>query len=106
MTGRGDLTPVELVGVWKKVDTSSCAERYPETVSFAAGVYRGARGSGQGMIWWDAGIYRVEGQNTLVVGTATDELVHYQIELHGDRLDVTDPEGCRFSYHRQSPKVS
>jgi hypothetical protein len=54
------------------------------------------------MIWWDAGIYRIEGSNTLVIGTATDELIHYEITLHGDRLDVTDAEGCQFTYQRQS----
>jgi hypothetical protein len=72
-------------------------------LEFATGTYRGRRGPGQGMVWWDAGIYRMEGSNKLVVGTATDELVEYRIELDGDRLNVTDPDGCRFTYERQQP---
>jgi hypothetical protein len=91
-----------LVGVWKKVGTSPCDEKYPDTITFQTGTYRGTRGPGQGMIWWDAGIYRLEDAQTLVVGTATDELVRYRIERHGDRLTVTDHEGCHFTYRRQS----
>ena len=98
----GEIHPEVLVGVWKKIGTPTCAEKYPETITFSTGTYRGARGSGQGMIWWDAGTYRIEGSNTLVVGTATDELVRYEIELQGERLDVSDPDGCRFAYRRQS----
>jgi hypothetical protein len=89
-----------LIGTWTKTTTSSCAEKYPASLTFAAGTYRGARGEGQGMIWWDAGIYRLEGPHTLVVGTATDELVTYRLDLHGDRFDVTDPEGCRVTWRR------
>jgi hypothetical protein len=98
----GEIHPQALVGSWKKVGAPSCAEKYPETISFSTGTYRGTRGASQGMIWWDAGIYRIEGSNTLVIGTATDELIHYEISLQGDRLDVTDAEGCRFAYQRQS----
>jgi hypothetical protein len=103
VTARGDLEGNALVGAWKKVGSSACAEKYPASITFSTGTYRGTRGSGQGMVWWDAGIYRVEGQDKLVVGTATDELVEYRIELRGDRLNVTDPDGCRFSYECQSP---
>ena len=102
MTSRDAEAPGNLVGVWKKVRSSACDEKYPDTVTFAGGTYRGTRGAGQGMIWWDAGIYRVEDAHTLVVGTATDELVSYRIELHGDRLTVTDPDDCRFTYRRQA----
>ena len=52
------------------------------------------------MVWWDAGIYRLEDASTLVVGTATDELVTYQIALQADRFEVTDSEGCRVTYRR------
>jgi hypothetical protein len=52
------------------------------------------------MIWWDAGIYRLESPNALVLSVATDELVTYRIEMHGDDFDVTDREGCRFIYQR------
>lgn len=100
--GNGEIHPQVLVGTWKKVGAPSCADKYPETISFQTGTYRGTRGAGQGMIWWDAGIYRIEGSNTLVVGTATDELIRYEVTLQGDRLEVADAEGCRFAYQRQS----
>jgi len=96
------MDPRVLVGVWKKSGAPTCADKYPETIAFSATTYRGTRGASQGMICWDAGIYRIEGSNTLVIGTATDELIRYEISLQGDRLDVTDAEGCRFTYQRQS----
>jgi len=90
-----------MVGTWTKVTTAACADKYPATVTFSAGTYRGTRGPGQGMVWWDAGIYRFEGTRTLVVGTATDELVSYQITLQAaDRFEFTDPEGCLVTYRR------
>ena len=70
------------------------------TVTFSAGTYRGTRGPGQGMVWWDAGIYRLEDPRTLVVGTATDELVTYQIALQADRFEFTDSDGCLVTYRR------
>ena len=70
------------------------------SVTFSGGTYRGTRGPGQGMVWWDAGIYRLEDTKTLVVGTATDELVTYQIALQVDRFEVTDSEGCLVTYRR------
>lgn len=93
--------PTELVGTWRKITTSECAEKYPATVSFSTGTYRGARGPGQGMVWWDAGIYRLEEPRRLVLSVATDELVTYEIALGGDRFDVVDADGCRFSYRRE-----
>ena len=55
------------------------------------------------MVWWDAGIYRLEDPGTLVVGTATDELVTYRIVLQADHFDVTDADGCRLTYRRETP---
>ena len=92
-----------LVGSWHKITTNACANKYPEKISFAAGTYSGTRAPGQPFVWWDAGIYRLEDEATLVLGTATDELVAYKIQLSTDRLDVTDPDGCRFSYQREKP---
>jgi hypothetical protein len=91
-----------LVGTWIKDTTAECAEKYPATLTFAGGTYRGARGRGQGFIWWDAGIYRLEDERTLVVGTASDELMTYSIAFHDDRLEVTDSEGCRVTYRRDT----
>jgi hypothetical protein len=92
-----------LAGTWIKVDAPVCAERYPDRVTFSTGTYRGERGPAQGMVWWDAGIYRLEDPQTLVLSVATDELVRYAIRLHGGDLLVTDPEGCEFRYRRQPP---
>ena len=89
-----------MVGTWTKSTSAACADKYPATLTFSTGTYRGMRGPGQGMVWWDAGIYRLEDSNTLVVGTATDELVTYQITLHADRFEVTDSEGCLVTYRR------
>ncbi|MET0163798.1 MAG: hypothetical protein ABW318_02185 [Vicinamibacterales bacterium] len=89
-----------MVGTWTKTTTAACADKYPATITFATGTYRGTRGPGQGMVWWDAGIYRLEDTSTLVVGTATDELVTYQIALHAERCEVTDSEGCLVTYRR------
>jgi hypothetical protein len=102
VTRRKEAQGAPLVGAWRKVSAPSCAEKYPDTVTFSTGTYRGTRGAGQGMVWWDAGIYRLENPDTLVLGVATDELITYRIELEGDQLNVTDPDGCRFTYQRQS----
>jgi hypothetical protein len=101
MTDPGeDIQPANLVGTWHKITTLPCADKYPATITFSTGTYRGARGPGQGMVWWDAGIYRLEGPQRLVLSVATDELVTYEIAVHGDQLEVTDAEGCRFAYRR------
>jgi hypothetical protein len=81
--------------------TIACANKYPETIAFAESTYLATRGKDQAFVWWDAGIYRLEDEVTLVLGTATDELVTYTVKLSTDRLDVTDPNGCRFSYQRE-----
>jgi hypothetical protein len=93
----------ELTGLWHKVGAPTCAEKYPNSLTFSAGTYRGARGKGQGFILWDAGIYRVEDQYRLLLSVATDELVTYEIHLHGNVLAVVDPGGCHFSYQRVPP---
>lgn len=100
MATQPDGQQFELAGRWRKVDAPACAGKYPDTVTFSTGTYRGARGAAQGFIWWDAGIYRVEDQRRLLLSTATDELVTYEIHLDGDVLSVVDPDGCRFSYQR------
>jgi hypothetical protein len=89
-----------MVGTWSKATASACADKYPATLTFSTGTYRGTRGEGQGMVWWDAGIYRLEDSNTLVVGTATDELVTYHISLQADRFEFTDSDDCLVTYRR------
>jgi hypothetical protein len=94
---------LDLVGSWTKEESPPCAQIYPQNLIFAEGTYRGKRGEGQGFVWWDAGIYRIEAPGRLVLGTATDALVTYEIRLDGDRLEVTDPDDCHFTYRRQPP---
>jgi hypothetical protein len=89
-----------MVGTWTKATNDACADKYPATVTFAESTYRGTRGPGQGMVWWDAGIFRLEGAGTLVIGTATDELVKYQIAFHADRFEFTDSDNCLVTYRR------
>jgi hypothetical protein len=76
--------------------------QYPAKLVFESARYRGTRAEGQGMIWWDAGTFRLVNDETLVLSTATDELVEYRISLGGDRLEVTDPAGVTVIYERVS----
>lgn len=94
-----------LRGEWHKVGAPECAARYPDILTFSAGTYRGTRGAARGFLWWDAGIYRLEDEHRLLLGVATDELVAYQIDLDGDLLRITDPEGCVFAYRRVQPST-
>ena len=91
-----------MVGTWSKATTDACADKYPATMTFSTGTYRGARGPDQGFVSWDAGIYRLEDAHTLVVGTATDEIVKYRITLQADRFEFTDADGCRVTYRRDT----
>jgi hypothetical protein len=101
MTEPGPTAPsTALVGKWRRVTADPCAATYPATITFAGGTYRGARAPEQGMIWWDAGIYRLEKPRKLVLATATDELVTYDVTVHGDRFEFTDATGCRVEYQR------
>ena len=103
MIGQSPSAVPTLTGKWRKITTTACASKYPETISFAESTYLATRGKDQAFVWWDAGIYRLEDESTLVLGTATDELTSYKVKLSTDRLDVTDPEGCHFSYQLEKP---
>ena len=96
-----DRIDPRLTGEWMKATTDACAEKYPATIVFATSTYRGARGPSQGMVWWDAGIYRLEGPHTLVVSTATDELVRYPVTFRDQEFEFSDSEGCRVIYRRR-----
>jgi hypothetical protein len=93
-----------LQGQWRRLSTAACADRYPAELTFALATYRGARGEGQGMIWWDAGTYRLVDDQRLVLSTATDELVAYPVRLTDQRLMFTDPDGCEVTYERIDPR--
>lgn len=91
-----------LTGRWLREATDGCAERYPAEVTFGPGTtYLGARGPDQGMVIWDAGIYRLEdGGQTLVMSTSSDELVSYPARIEDDALSIVDADGCAVTYRR------
>ncbi|MGW1344357.1 hypothetical protein ACWCOV_25185 [Kribbella sp. NPDC002412] len=89
-----------LQGQWRRLSTAECAGRYPAELTFVTATYRGVRGRDQGMIWWDAGTYRLADDRTLVLSTATDELVEYAVEVTPQRFTFTDPQGCEVVYER------
>ncbi|SFN49177.1 hypothetical protein [Mycetocola miduiensis] len=91
-----------LQGEWRNVTPGIETSQYPAKLVFDSARYRGTRAEGQGMIWWDAGTFRLADDETLVLSTATDELVKYQISLGGDRFVVTDPAGVTVTYERIS----
>jgi hypothetical protein len=90
-----------LVGDWLKVAGGPGTEIYPEHLHFAEGSYLGHRGASQaGMLWWDAGTYRLESEGDLVLSTANDEIVHYEVQLDAGRLRILDRDGRETVYER------
>lgn len=89
-----------LLGRWRKISDSDALREYPAEISFAADTYRTAKAPGQTMIWWDAGIYRVQDAHTVVISTATDEMVEYAIRLDGSRLRIDIPQRGTITYER------
>lgn len=94
----------DLQGRWRKLSTEAEAEQYPTEITFAKSTYRGSRAEDQGMIWWDAGIYRLVDERTLTLSTATDEMVTYPVRIDADRLTVTVAGECDVVFERaESP---
>ena len=91
-----------LAGRWVRESTDGCAERYPAEVTFGPGTtFLGARGADQGMVVWDAGIYRLEDDGrTLVMSTSSDELVSHPVRIEDDALSIVDADGCAVTYRR------
>ena len=89
-----------LVGRWQKLTIDEALNQYPAEIKFAEDTYLGSRGDEQGMIWWDAGIYRIQDRKTLVLSTATDEMVTYTMRLRGKRLKVDVPDKGTVVYER------
>jgi hypothetical protein len=89
-----------LEGRWRKLTDDQALNQYPAEIRFAEDTYLGQRGDQQGMIWWDAGIYRLDEPTTLVLSTATDEMVSYRMRLRGKRLSVEVPDKGTVVYER------
>jgi hypothetical protein len=92
-----------LQGQWRKITQDPKVDMYPATLDFSLATYRGTRDANQGMIWWDAGIYRMVDERTLVLSTATDAMVEYQISYDQNRLVVSDADGNTVEYQRIKP---
>lgn len=98
--------PTPLVGRWQRTDADAATGRYPVELDMSTGTFRGRRGEQQGMIWWDAGIYRFADPTHLVLSTATDELVTYRVRLDGDRLEIETPDEGPVVYQRAGDSPS
>ena len=95
------LAKPSLVGHWQRVDPAATRDPYPVEIDFAESTFSGRRGPDQGLIYWDAGIYRPEGRTTLVLSTYSDELVKYPIMLDHLRLEVTTADHGVIVYERK-----
>jgi len=100
MTQRPEGSKIDLAGAWRKKERPSLRRQVPDSLTFSTGTYRGARGGPAGFIWWDAGIYRMEGERRLLLSTASDELTPTRCNCTGTSLPWWIPDGCRFSYQR------
>ena len=83
----------DLRGRWQRPTPDEAGDQYPVEVTFSEGTFRGTRAETQGMILWDAGIYRLEDDHTLTVSTSSDELVTYPITVDEATLTVVTPDG-------------
>lgn len=83
----------DLRGSWLRPVPDEAGDRYPVEVTFSEGTFLGTRAQNQGMILWDAGIYRLEDDHTLTVSTSSDELVTYPIAVDEGTLTVHTPDG-------------
>jgi hypothetical protein len=91
---------MELSGRWQKESTEPCAARYPAEIEFREATYLATKGPDQRFILWDAGIYRIEAPDKLLISIATDEVLPYVFAVSGERVTFTDADGCEFSYQR------
>lgn len=108
MTTSSGPGPGPLTGHWSRETTDACADSYPAELTFAPGTtYLGARGADQGMVVWDAGIYRLEDDDqVLVMSTSSDELLSYPVRVEGDSMSFVDADGCEVSYRRSAAPPS
>jgi hypothetical protein len=92
-----------LQGQWRKITKGPKVDKYPAELNFSLATYRGTRATNQGMIWWDAGIYRMVDERTLVLSTATYDMVEYQHSDHNKRLLRTEADATTVEYQRDEP---
>jgi hypothetical protein len=99
-----DPHPADLAGTWQRREPSApCAARYAARLQLEpGGLYTGQAATPGEFTWWDAGTWRVKDAATLALSVANDEVVDYRFELRGDRLAITDRDGCRVEYQRSA----
>jgi hypothetical protein len=96
------VTGDELTGRWSKVSGDPCSSSYPDRLELQAGgryeghMLPGAREHPR----WDVGTFSQEASGALAISTSNDAIMRCTVTLEGDRLTLTDPEGCTFSYRR------
>jgi hypothetical protein len=94
--------PSDLRGHWHRISGGDCANAYPARLEFKDARYAGTKDTAnQGFIIWDAGSYRVESDDLVMIQTASDAQELYRYRLTGDRLSFTDSAGCEFVYERE-----
>jgi len=97
------VTDDELTGAWTKVSGDPCSSSYPDRLELQAGgryegrMLPGAREHPR----WDVGTFAQEASGALAISTSNDAIMRCAVRLDGDRLTLTDPDGCTFSYRRE-----
>lgn len=87
----------QLVGTWKRVEGSA---PYPEALTFGAnGIYQGEHPPGRYCVW-DVGRFSIEGDDAIVLSTANDAEVAYDVTLANGDLTLRDRDGTVLRYRK------
>jgi hypothetical protein len=94
---------MELSGSWRKMTEERCAEVYPDVLELNPdGTYRGTMDpSSPYHPVWDVGSYAPADADGVVISTANDAQIRYDVSQQGDTLTFTDARGCQVRYRRQ-----
>jgi hypothetical protein len=97
-----DPHPATLSATWVRVEPApACAAKYAaQLVIQPGGLYSGQAAARGEFTWWDLGTWRVKAPGVLALSVANDEVIDYRFEQRGDRLSITDKDGCRSEYRR------
>ncbi|HEX8473248.1 MAG TPA: hypothetical protein VF666_04390 [Pyrinomonadaceae bacterium] len=94
-----------LIGMWEKITTTECDEKYPDQLEFSErGIYFGKRDETKQSLYhpvWDAGRYEVLDKDHLKISTSNDAEVSYEFTTSDDSITFKDKEGCEFKYRRR-----
>lgn len=91
------------LGAWRKLSHDACAARYPVQLRFDAnGLYAGEAELAGEFTWWDRGTWQLTKAGELALSVATDAVEHYSFQLDAQALTITDTQGCRVRYERET----